>query len=321
MSVGIDLRESGPTEIDRLIVYNGATGGIGRHVHAAASRAGSVVRSVNARLNDRAGLAEELEKMPAANAISFIHLAAIVSVPKCESDPDLAFATNVEGAVSTAEEVARWAIGRGSRFRIVLASSGHVYAAPTEGTRVTESSPVEPRSTYARTKLAAERRIAVLAAQLNIELVVARIFGLIAPAQPGHYVLPGLIDRVVQNRLEEIPGLDNVRDYLDARDVSDALVALASCSLPDTGAVVNVCSGNPVSVRHLLRAILETVDPGGGEARLRAATSAPGRADDLSWLVGDPSLLRRLAGRSFATIPLEVTVADAISSTVRGGAR
>lgn len=304
---------------ERLILYNGATGGLGRHVRGAGERAQQSTQDIGTRLHDRDGLMATLDAIPAPAALTFIHLAAMVSVPACESDPALARAINVDAAVQTVHAVAEWAIRHGTPCRVILASTGHVYAVSPPGSRIAESATVNPRSIYASTKLAAERQLASLASGLGIELVIARIFGLIAPVQPNHYVLPGLIHRALDGRLEDIPGLDNVRDYLDARDVCDALLALATCPVPSACTLVNVCSGNPVSVRDLLRAVLEVLDPGQALSRSSLATPAPGRPDDVPWLVGDPTLLQGLIEAPLALTPLKATVADAIAVVIETG--
>src|SRR5439155_15956129 len=126
--------------------------------------------------------------------------------------------------------------------RVVYVSSGHVYAAAQPGIRLTEHHPVAPRTVYARTKLAAEQALAERARARGCALIIARVFGLIAPRQPAHYVLPGLIRRVSEGRLEGVPGLSYYRDYLDSRDVCDVLIALAAQAGAEP-TVVNVCSG------------------------------------------------------------------------------
>jgi nucleoside-diphosphate-sugar epimerase len=143
--------------------------------------------------------------------------------------------------------------------------------------------------------------------------VIARVFGLLAPGQPANYVLPGLIARVREGRLTDVPGLDMTRDYLDARDVCRDLLALGLAPLPTGARVVNVCSGEPTTIRELLAAVLRASgDPDPAE-RARAATAAPGRADDTRWLVGDPSAFVRLTGLAPRSITLLETARDALA--------
>ncbi len=294
----------------RLIIYNGRTGGIGRHI--ATRRLSTQARSVESRLGDRPGLAGELKAFGTPEGVTFIHLAARVSVPECEADPDSAYETNVRLAVATVTQVLDWAERSGSPAQVVFVSTGHVYAANGLGHRLPEDADLGPRSVYARTKLDAETAISDLAASRDIPLVIGRVFGLIGPAQPDNYVLPGLIQRARKGRLRDIPGLDYTRDYLDTRDVADALLRLVEIQADRT--VVNVCSGIPVTIRELLNAVLRDFDPGGAEKAIADATSAIGRPDDVTWLVGDPARYISLTGVAAQRIPLSRTVADTIRS-------
>jgi GDP-4-dehydro-6-deoxy-D-mannose reductase len=166
---------------------------------------------------------------------------------------------------------------------------------------------------YAQTKLAAEQELWELTSSRGVPMVVARVFGLLAPNQAPNYLLPALIQRAKTGQLAGIPGLDFVRDYLDARDVCENLLLIASTPWPETSPTINVCSGVGVTIRTLLRAVLEEVDPKGADRAARRATAAQGRPDDIRWLVGDPGRFERLTGSVPRRIPLARTVADAVS--------
>jgi nucleoside-diphosphate-sugar epimerase len=270
-------------------------------------------RALTARLEDRAGLERELSKLRPPAQITYIHLAARVSVPACESDPEAARHINVTLAQATAETVIGWAANIGSEVRIIYVSTGHVYAAQPVGSRIVESAETSPRSVYADTKLAAEHALAALAEAHSVPLMVARVFGLVAPRQAPNYVLPALIRRAHERDVADIPGLDYSRDYLDARDVCDDLLLLAVTRWQARPSIVNVCSGVPVTIRELLAAALNAVHPQGAPRLLAQATAAPGRPDDVPWLVGDPTLFAQLTGAVPQRTPLVKTIADAVA--------
>jgi nucleoside-diphosphate-sugar epimerase len=193
---------------------------------------------------------------------------------------------------------------------VLYVSTGHVYAAQPAPVRIAEDMPLAPRSTYARTKLLGEQELERLARARAVPLVIARVFGLIAPRQPGHYVLPGLIARARTGDLAAIPGLSSVRDYLDARDVCRVLIALCRRAPPAPIAVCNVCSGEGVTIRRLL----ETVCTALGRPVPTELGEAPGRPDDVPWIVGDPGRLAGWLGvAARPEIPLARTVADALA--------
>lgn len=295
-----------------MILYNGASGGLGRYLAGSLSGREESFQALTARLEDQSALAAELSHLEPRGAVTFIHLAARVSVPACESDPSGAYNTNVLLARDTVATVLDWASRRGASARVIYVSSGHVYAAQQDGSRVAEGAPTLPRSIYAQTKLAAEQAILSLSSRLGVPFLVARVFGLLAPRQAPNYVLPALIERAKSGNLDRIPGLDFARDYLDARDVCENLLLLSSAPWPDNSLVVNVCSGVAITIRELLRAVMEVVNPTRADDVMRDATPAPGRPDDIRWLVGDPGRFIDLTGSLPLRIPLSRTVADAV---------
>jgi nucleoside-diphosphate-sugar epimerase len=122
------------------------------------------------------------------------------------------------------------------------------------------------------------------------------------------------MDRVRRNDLTGIPGLDFVRDYLDARDVCEDLLLLAAASWPNSTTVINVCSGVPTSIRAVLAAVLAELRPSEAQDLARAASAAPGRPDDVEWLVGDPTRFVTVTGSPAQRIPLATTVHDAVAA-------
>ncbi len=295
-----------------MILYNGASGGLGRYLAEPLRRIGETAHDLTARLEDQPGLVAELSRLDPGGTVTFIHLAARVSVPACEADPDGAHNTNVSLARATVATVLDWASRHDASARVIYVSSGHVYAAQPDGSRLAEDAPTLPRSVYARTKLEAEQELLSLPSGRGVPMVIARVFGLLAPRQAPNYVLPALVQRVRTGQLAGIPGLDFARDYLDARDVCEDLRLLASARWPDSPLVVNVCSGVPVTIRELLRVVLNEVAGDRADDIARSVTAAPGRPDDTRWLVGDPSRFISLTGNPPQRIPLARTVADAV---------
>lgn len=299
-----------------MIIYNGATGGLGRYLAPALDRTGEASHRIAARLEDQVGLARELQPLVADGPITFIHLAARVSVAECEADPVAAREVNVTLAAATTATVLRWASANNLATRVIYVSTGHVYAARKGRASMTESDRTAPRSVYGMTKLEAERKLADVAAAHEFPFLAARVFGLIAPRQARNYVLPGLIERVRSRNLAGIPGLDYVRDYLDARDVCEDLLHLAGANWPSNSIVVNVCSGIPISIRQLLNSVIETIGPNDAANLDNLISGGAARPDDVKWLVGDPRRFEELTGAPPRRIPLEVSVKDAVAASL-----
>lgn len=305
-----------------MIFYNGATGGLGRYLGPLLAARGVDHRQLTTRIENSRTLHEELASEPlpeSGSVVALIHLAAVVSVPRCEADPDGARLVNADGALEYVRSFVGWCGGCGYLPTVVYVSSGHVYAAPMPRVPVTETAATGPRSVYARTKLQAEYMLSDFAADAGFRLTIARVFGLIAPGQPPNYLLPSLIDRVKSGNVTDIPGLGHVRDYLDARDVARHLHNLTDRAQNENHSgttIVNVCSGIGVQIGDVLDMVIDTVH--GTEspeaARIRAAvTGTRGRTTDATWLVGSPDLLEQLTSKPAQSIDLKTTVRDAIT--------
>ena len=313
-----------------MILFNGASGSLGQYFAGALADAARSGHALRARLEDRSGLGSELAALarlglpggPAAvRAIWFVQMAAKVSVPECERDPQAARRTNVTDPAATALDFVRWARAQGAEPHVVLVSSGHVYAAQAHGSRVCESDALAPRSVYARTKLEGEQALGDLAAEHAFPLTIARVFGLLAPRQPPNYMLQGMLRRARLLDLRAVPGLGFRRDFLDARDVCQHLVQLCRPQISAAGSggfnaprILNVCSGVPVELRDILGQLLELVHPGRGAQLLAQAGEAPGRPDDIPWIVGDPSALEAELGEPSLRTPLSATLRDALAA-------
>jgi GDP-4-dehydro-6-deoxy-D-mannose reductase len=303
-----------------VIFYNGATGGIGRHMSGQLD-AQSVPHSVlTTRLEDSADLADELDaKWKGGEDATLIHLAALVSVEACENDPARAFDTNAAMAGSTVTAFVHWARRSGIEASVVYASTGHVYAPPRLRQRLDEGAPTDPQSAYARSKLEGERVLSEVASEVDVPLVVARVFGLLGPDQKEGYLLPGLTRRVLSGEVAQIPGLSHTRDYLDARDVCRHLGRLAQWRPGGGGSdTFNVCSGEGIAVGELAEIVVRSVyqdDPEKAQSLVAAMSEAPGRPTDIPWLVGDPGKYVRTFGGSMRRITIAETVRQSIAQS------
>lgn len=300
------------------LLYNGRTGGLGRHMEGALQATDLQSHALKARLEDTKGLLEELNALdlPPSSPVTLVQMAALVSVPKCEENPARARKINVTDTLATITAFSRWACEKKLKARVFYVSSGHVYAPKKQGEKIMETDPLAPKSVYAQTKLEAEEAIRDFGIKnSDPEIFIGRVFGLIGIDQPENYVLPGLIRRVENQDFSNIAGLDYVRDYLDTRDVCRHIVNL--CLLDWKKArlaednIINICSGKPVSIQDLLVSIMREKGLKHEDIRSKI-TKAPGRPTDNPWILGDPSRLKDVTKKSLQEIPLEKTIQESL---------
>jgi len=231
------------------------------------------------------------------------HLAAATRARASHDDPLGFYATNVAGTIG----LLRAATAAGRRPRVVLASTGAVYAARPEP--LDEAAPIAPTTPYARTKRAAEDCVADAAAAGAIGAVTLRTFN-VAGGAGG--VGDGDTMRLIPRALAVARGAEAAfplngdgsaaREFTHVLDVADAFVLALGAARPGEHRVYNVGSGEGVSVARVLRVVEEvTGRPVPVERRPPAAEPAALVADstrmtaELGWVPARSSIRRIVA--------------------------
>ena len=147
----------------------------------------------------------------------------------------------------------------GGRFlrsapRVVHLSTAAVYGRDP-GSDVAEDSPTDAVGHYARSKLMGDMVCHTFAQSDGVDVVIARPFNVLGPGEPVGSIVSDLATQVLavppgataQASLRETA---STRDFLDVRDVADALLVLAEKGT--SGEAYNVCSGAATSVSDLV---------------------------------------------------------------------
>ena len=187
--------------------------------------------------------------------VAVVHLAALTSVEESVSKPEEYRYCNVEGT----RNVVRAMLDHDCNV-IVFSSTCAVYGNAPSGL-VDESSPTNPESPYAETKLAAEEFLSGAALEDGIRSTVFRYFN-VAGSDPDSEIgewrttpsnlIPAVLECAVGARTRfEIFGTDYptpdgtcIRDYVHAIDVADAHVAgLKALLNGEPGRLFNIGTG------------------------------------------------------------------------------
>lgn len=175
-------------------------------------------------------------------------------------------------------------VGRG--VRLVHIGSAYEYGDQPPGTPLTEDLTERPVSRYARTKLAGTRTVTDAVVAGRIDAVVLRISTAVGPYAPPEGLLGGIAHRLAADDPAgragvELPPLAGARDFVDVRDVSDAVLLAATTH--GGPPVVNIGGGRLTAVTDavdlLLRCAGGTARPSGppvpGERRDAGITAQP----------------------------------------------
>ncbi len=194
-----------------------------------------------------------------------VHCAARIVVPESVADPIGYYENNVAKTLELLKAMERNGIGR-----FLFSSSASIYAAD-ENFVVTEDSPLEPGSPYARTKFMVELILEDFTKASDISVLSLRYFNPIGTdpklrsgqqlEQPSH-VLAKLLEAWVNKDTFTVTGVDwptrdgsGIRDFIHIWDLAQAHVAALEGFDKATQAspyqVFNIGTGNGVTVKEL----------------------------------------------------------------------
>lgn len=282
---------------EQSILIAGGTGFIGRRLVAKVLAAGANVTIIHRGRSPLPGECQSVvvpDWTPAhlASALNGAHFDGIFNlaaygVMPAERDPETMLCINV----ACAKELLRQAIAMQAKFFIHTGSSAE-YRERQGSELFLETDPLETAKLYGASKAAGTQALVDAAQVAGFPLIVARLFGVYGDGEAPHRLLPSLFEKL--NRGERVPlsaGLQ-VRDFLHVDDAAEGLMALALAATASHGrGVVNLCSGEGVSVRDFARHVARAMAVpdtllGFGDLDLRP--------DDVMHLAGSTAALKSL---------------------------
>ncbi|HYM12240.1 MAG TPA: SDR family oxidoreductase [Bryobacterales bacterium] len=183
------------------------------------------------------------------------HLAAIPSVPRSISEPELAHQVNIDGTFNVL-----LAAQRGEVRRVVYASSSSVYGDTPALPKVENMTP-RPQSPYAVQKLMGEHYARVFAEVYGLETVALRFFNVFGPRQdpgsPYSGVISVFLAALVERRSPAIFGDgEQSRDFTYVDDIVQLCLKAARAPAA-AGKVYNGGAGGRVTLNEVWRKLQE----------------------------------------------------------------
>ncbi|MEU4280490.1 NAD-dependent epimerase/dehydratase [Streptomyces tanashiensis] len=167
---------------------------------------------------------------------------------------------------------------------------------PPDGTPRPDPAP-EPTTPYGRAKLAASRAVLEAAASGAVRALVLRVSNVSGVGAPDVSLLGRVAERLVTGSAGggtvtvELAPLRAHRDYVDVRDVSEAVLAAALS--PASGRAVDIGRGEAVPVRWLVDLLVRV---SGVPARIVERPAEPGAASERDWIRTDLAPAREVLG-------------------------
>jgi nucleoside-diphosphate-sugar epimerase len=176
------------------------------------------------------------------------HLAAEPYIPHSYDNPEKFFDVNTKGTINLLMACKTLGVSR-----IVCFSTSEVYGT-AQYVPMDESHPTLPRSTYAVSKLAADRICYVFHHEHNLPVLIVRPFNCYGPRETQPYIVPEIITQLSKGNTVKLGNIKAKRDLTYVEDTVDAVIRVMESDIP-YGEVVNIGSGLTYSVEELARMI------------------------------------------------------------------
>ena len=270
-------------------MVTGASGFVGRRLLPRLLRAGHDALGVDREVDIR-DTSAMTARVAAIQPDAVIHLAALSSVAHSLRAPEDCYRVNFLGTRALLASVAAAA----PAARVLLVGSADAYTATSpQSEPLTESTPLRPRSPYARSKAAAEL-LGRRAAEHGLDVVCIRAFNHTGAGQSDQFVVSSFARQLAaiasgrQPALLRVGNLDSVRDFLHVDDVIEAYLRLLERSVPAD--IYQVAGEVAIPIRSVLESLIRIA---GVAPRVDVD---PARFRPTDWLVGDATRLRRATG-------------------------
>jgi UDP-glucose 4-epimerase len=176
-----------------------------------------------------------------------VHLAAMHFIPDCIARPRDTMEVNVEGTSRVLEACRATGVAH-----VVFASTAAVYA-PGDAPCDEDATPLGPLEIYGESKLRAEEAVAAFHRETGTPATILRLFNAIGRNETNPHVVPHIFESLQTSNVIHLGNTAPRRDYVDTRDVADAVVAAAGT--PAGLAVYNVGTGRAHSVDDIVAAL------------------------------------------------------------------
>ena len=197
-----------------------------------------------------------------------------------------------------------------------------VCSARMEWELVDERAALQPRSSYAASKVAQEHYASAWARQLPGAVVALRYHNVYGPGMPQDTPYSGVaalfrsaLERGEAPRVFEDGG--QTRDFVHVSDVATAnalTVDMVLAEPADSFAAYNICSGQPISIADVAR----QVAAGAGRENVAPVVTGEFRAGDVRHVVASPELAREELGFTAQVRP-EAGLAEFATAPLRQG--
>ena len=192
-------------------------------------------------------LDKNLKHVLQKNNIEFIfNLAAEPYIPACYDRPEHFFEINANGTLNVLLSAKAAGV-----TRILHYSTSEVYGSALQ-LPMNENHPTHPQSTYAVSKLAADRLCYTLHHEQGIPVIVLRQFNVFGPRETQPYVIPEIISQLHHGNKLVLGNIKARRDFTYVTDAAQGAMELIKYKEAE-GQVYNSGTGSDHSIEEIAR--------------------------------------------------------------------
>ncbi len=220
------------------VLVTGSTGFVGNHLCRQLLQIGiNVVGSGSVNDKNKLDVTDmnQLHSIDNGGVEAIVHLAAKTSVKSASKDPYQAYYTNIVGTLNVLE------FCRLRNIKKFIFMSSYVYGQP-KYLPIDEEHPVNPHSSYHKSKLIAEQLCKNYSLDFGIDIVTLRPFLLYGPTAKPYMFISTVIQRIKNNGNVFLSEKHTSRDFLFISDFLD-LVTILLNEFPSGYNLYNVGSG------------------------------------------------------------------------------
>jgi UDP-glucose 4-epimerase len=204
------------------VLVTGSSGFVGNHLRTKLMKLGIKVVGANS-VNDKDKLdvteIDCLHSIEDAGVEAVVHLAARTSVDSALKDPYQAYYANIVGTLNLLE------FCRLRNIKKFIFMSSYVYGQP-KYLPVDEKHPVNPHSSYHKSKLIAEQLCKNYSQDFGIDIVTLRTFLLYGPNAKPYMFISTVIKQIRKNGNVFLSGKRTSRDFLFISDFLDLVTSI-----------------------------------------------------------------------------------------------
>jgi nucleoside-diphosphate-sugar epimerase len=222
-------------------LITGSNGFIGSHLVSSLENLGNKVFKITSTKNgvlDYQNYVQFLEQ----NISVVVHLAGKTFVPESWEKPGLYLNQNINGVINSLE------FCRKKKCKLIYISS-YMYGNP-DYLPVDENHPIKVFNPYGLSKRISEELCEFYKDNYDLSIVILRPFNIYGPRQNSNFLIPFILDQLMNGTEVRVKDLEPKRDYLFISDFVNCVIIVSKDSV--SNGTYNIGSGISYTVRQII---------------------------------------------------------------------